>query len=140
MQRRQAALAKAERDFQKAQFKLSLSMWFDDVTAQPPPDEGRVLDVSLQLEPTEITEAEINDAVALALQRRPELQAIAVMKDAARLDLELARNQRRPVLDLALVPGRDVGFGSIGTTLKAGVVFELPLRQRTADGRIAQPC
>jgi outer membrane protein TolC len=36
------------------------------------------------------------------------------------------------------VPGRDVGFGSIGTTLKAGVVFELPLRQRTADGRIAQ--
>jgi len=138
VQRRQAALAKAERDFQKAQFKLSLSMWFDDVTAQPPPDEGRVLDVSLQLEPTEITEAEINDAVALALQRRPELQAIAVMKDAARLDLELARNQRRPVLHLALVPGRDVGFGSIGTTLKAGVVFELPLRQRTADGRIAQ--
>ena len=138
VQRRQAALAKAERDFQKAQFKLSLSLWLDDVTAQPPPDEGSVLDVSLQLEPTEITAAEINDAIALALQRRPELQAIAVLKDTVRLDLELARNQRRPILDLALVPGRDAGPGGIGTTLKAGVIFELPLRQRTADGRIAQ--
>jgi outer membrane protein TolC len=138
VQRRQAALAKAERDFQKAQFKLSLSLWLDDVTTQPPPDEGSVLDVSLQLEPTEITAAEINDAIALALQRRPELQAIAVLKDTVRLDLELARNQRRPILDLALVPGRDAGPGGIGTTLKAGVIFELPLRQRTADGRIAQ--
>ncbi|MGQ9897700.1 MAG: TolC family protein [Acidobacteriota bacterium] len=138
VQRRQAALAKAERDFQKAQFKLSLSLWLDDVTTQPPPDEGLVLDVSLQLEPTEMTAAEVSDAVALALQRRPELQALAVLKDAVRLDLDLARNQRRPVLDLALVPGRDVGFQGIGTTLKAGVIFELPLRQRTADGRIAQ--
>ncbi|MCS7079739.1 MAG: TolC family protein [Chloracidobacterium sp.] len=138
VQRRQAALAKAERDFQKAQFKLSLSLWLDDVTAQPPPDEGSVLDVSLQLEPTEVTEAEIQDAIRLALQRRPELQAIAVLKDITRLDLDLARNQRRPILDFALAPGRDVGLGGIGTTLKAGFIFELPLRQRTADGRIAQ--
>ncbi len=138
VQRRQAALAKAERDFQKAQFKLSLSLWLDDVTTQPLPDEGSVLDVTLQLEPTAVTDAEIQDAIQLALQRRPELQAIAVLRDVTRLDLDLARNQRRPILDFALVPGRDLGPGGIGTTLKAGFIFELPLRQRTADGRIAQ--
>ncbi|OYT71619.1 MAG: hypothetical protein CFK52_07650 [Chloracidobacterium sp. CP2_5A] len=138
VQRRQAALAKAERDFQKAQFKLSLSLWLDDVTAQAPPDESVVLDASLQLEPSEVLPAEITDGIALALQRRPELQLIAVLKDTTRLDLDLARNQRRPVLDFAIAPGRDVGPGGIGATLKTGFIFELPLRQRTADGRIAQ--
>jgi outer membrane protein len=51
--------------------------------------------------------------------------------------LELAKNQRLPAIDLAVSPGRDAGLGSIGNTVKAGVSFTLPLRQRTADGRIA---
>ena len=41
------------------------------------------------------------------------------------------------MLDLALGPGRDTGFGAIGNTVKAGVNLSVPLRQRTADGRIA---
>ena len=73
-----------------------------------------------------------------ALDRRPELKVLDLAQDITQVDLDLARNQRMPALDLAFSPGRDAGQGSIGNTMKAGVSFTLPLRQRTADGRISQ--
>ena len=42
-----------------------------------------------------------------------------------------------PVLDLFVVPGRDTGIDSVGNTLKFGVNIVLPLRQRTAEGKMA---
>ena len=39
-------------------------------------------------------------------------------------------------MDFVFSPGRDLGAGAIGNTVKAGVNVTLPLRQRTADGRI----
>ncbi len=135
VQRRQGGLTKAERDFQKAQFKLSLSLW--DTTGTPAPLAGESAVPTVQPEPILLPDAEITAGMALALQRRPELQTIVLQRNSTQLDLDLARNLRKPIVDLSVVPGADTGNKGIGPTLKAGVSIELPLRQRTADGRIA---
>jgi outer membrane protein len=135
--RREGNLTKAERDFQKSQFKLSLSLWDDAGRPAPLPEEMNVPDVAAQLPPEELPDSEVVVGRTFALQRRPELQTIQVSRDAAKIDLDLAKNQRRPVVDFALSPGRDFGVAGVGNTMKAGLIFELPLRQRTADGRIS---
>jgi outer membrane protein TolC len=137
VQRRQGGLTKAERDFQKAQFKLSLSLWADGGTPAPLPGENSVPDPTLQPEPTAVPSAEVDAGMAFAFQRRPELQTIVLQRNSTQLELDLARNQRKPVVDLTFVPGRDTGPLGVGNTVKAGVSIEFPLRQRTADGRIA---
>jgi outer membrane protein TolC len=86
--------------------------------------------------PTIYVDARAIEAQRLALERRPELKLITINQDISQVDLALGRNQRRPAIDLGFSPGRDTGFGGIGNTLKAELTISLPLRQRTAEGKI----
>lgn len=136
VQRRQGNLVKADRDLQKAAFKLSLSLWSPNNLPAPIPQEANVP----ASEPPPVLFAD-DRAIAgqrLALERRPELKILALGRDITQIDLDLAKNQRLPALDLGFSPGRDTGFGAIGNTVKAGVSLTISLRQRTADGRIGQ--
>ena len=135
VQRRRGNIVKADRDLQKAAFKLSLFLWTPNGSPAPIPVEGNV--PSTTPPPVLFSDDQARAGERLALDRRPELRALLINQDITRIDLDLAGNQRLPVFDLALSPGRDTGFGSIGNTLKAGANISLPLRQRTADGRIA---
>lgn len=135
VQRRQGSLVKAERDLQKANFKLALYLWEDQGrpaqilnTVQPPPN--------LRV-PVAYTAEQVQSGIARALARRPELQGIVIERSIADIDSQLARNARRPAVDLYLAPGRDTGFGSIGTTMKMGVSISLPVRRRQAEGQLA---
>lgn len=136
VRRREAGLVKAERDLQKAAFKLSLYVWPDRTdaggaipySAAPP-----LLNGPLPPEPPDVT-AEQNRAVAL----RPEILSFVPVERTLRLDLDLARNERKPALDVVIGPGLDTGSGSIGPTWKAGVFFSVPLRQNFADGLAEQ--
>lgn len=135
VQRRRAGVVKAERDLQKASFKLSLYLWESDNrpaqilnTVQAPPNFRA---------PVPYTAEQVQDGTARALARRPELQAVTLERGVAEIDAQLARNARRPAVDLYLAPGRDTGFGSIGTTMKMGVSVSLPVRRRQAEGQLA---
>jgi outer membrane protein len=134
VQRRQGNLVKADRDLQKAGFKLSLSLWAPDGQQALSPLPEQVPDVFA--EPALFTDTQAIEGQKFALERRPELRALLLNRQITQVDLELAKNQRQPGIDLTFSPGRDTGFGAIGNTVKAGVTFTLPLRQRTADGRI----
>ena len=135
VQRRNGGLVKANRDLQKAAFKLSLFLWAPNgLPATVPQESNAPATVSA---PILFTDDRAETGTRLALDRRPELKAININRDITRVDLELARNQRLPAIDLAFSPGRDTGLGGIGNTIKAGINFTLPLRQRTADGRIS---
>ena len=136
VQRRQGGLVKADRDIQKAAFKLSLFLWSPNGLPAPIPQPANA--PATTPPPVLYNDDQSNSGQRLAIDRRPELRALAINNDITEIDLELARNQRLPALDLAFSPGRDTGLGSIGNTVKAGASFSLPLRQRTADGRIAQ--
>lgn len=133
-QRRQGNLVKAERDLQKVAFKLSLSLWAPNGQQALSPLPEQVPD--LFAEPALFTDTQAIEGQKFALERRPELRALLLNRQLTQVDLDLAKNQRQPGVDLTFSPGRDTGFGAIGNTVKAGVTFTLPLRQRTADGRI----
>lgn len=134
VQRRIGGVTKAERDLQKVAFKLSLYLWDANglpapvpVAQNAPVNFGR---------PTIFSNQQAVEAQRLALERRPELKVISINQDISQIDLDLGRNQRRPQIDLGLSPGRDTGPGGVGNIFKAELSVALPLRQRTADGRI----
>jgi outer membrane protein TolC len=136
VQRREGARVKADRDLQKTAFKLSLFLWSPNGLPSPVPAAANA--PSSIAAPIQYSDEQANFGQRIALDRRPELKALAINNDITEIDLDLARNQRLPALDLVFSPGRDTGLGSIGNTVKAGASFSVPLRQRTADGRIAQ--
>lgn len=135
-QRRQGNLVKADRDLQKAAFKLSLFLWSSNNLPAPIPQEANV--PTAEPLPVIFTADRAVAGQRLALERRPELKILALGRAITQVDLDLAKNQRLPALDLGFSPGRDTGFGAIGNTLKAGISLTIPLRQRTADGRLSQ--
>lgn len=135
VQRRLGGVVKADRDLQKASFKLSLFLWTPNGLPVLVPQEANAPDTIAP--PVFLTNDDAEAGMRIALDRRPELQAITVNQSITQVDLDLARNQRRPAVDLSFSPGRDTGFGAIGATMKASLSFTLPLRQRTADGRIS---
>lgn len=134
VQRRQGNLVKADRDLQKAALKLSLYLWTPDGQQALSPEPYQVPTSFMQ--PALFTDQQALEGQKFALERRPELKALLINRQITQVDLDLAKNQRQPGLDLSFGPGRDTGFNSIGTTFKGGLTFTLPLRQRTADGRI----
>ncbi len=135
VQRRTEALRKAERDLQKEAYKLSLFLWDSSggpagVPTEPmlpklPPPAG-------PLDAAVVTQAEQD-----ALQRRPELKILDQSRKAVEIDLKLARNLRLPQLDFGITPGVDNGRGG-ADSLKTEIALTVPLRQRTADGRVEQ--
>lgn len=135
--RRQGSFEKAERDLQKAEFKLQIFLWDQQVVgAQKPIDRSLIPYLPTAYNPAKADLVAAGQATAL--NDRPELLGIQLSRDIFSLDLELARNERKPSLDLTLLPGTDVGADGIGLTYKAGVFYSIPLRQNTADGKIKQ--
>lgn len=136
VQRRIEGLEKAERDLQKETFKLSLFLWETDGRPAPLPSPGRIPDVPPP--PGALTQEDVQEGRGEALQRRPELQALEVSRRIVQVDLDLARNLRLPAVELTVAPGIDTGLQGAGPTLKAGISLGLPIRQRTAEGRVQE--
>lgn len=134
--RRQGALEKAERDLQKAEFKLQSYQWQED--GSPSMTAPSRLQLPALPDASSLADTEIESARNSALVDRPELLGIKISRDILTYDLMLARNDRRPALDLIIGPGIDLGDDAIGGTMKAGIFYTIPLRQNTADGRISQ--
>ncbi|MDX2083898.1 MAG: TolC family protein [Candidatus Melainabacteria bacterium] len=130
--RRQGSLIKAERDYQKSVFYLSRYLWQANGTPSPLPLASQCLASMPQAEP--LSDDQWMEGRQMALERRPELQALPLQKKIIEVDRDFAKNLRLPVLDLYALPGVDTGDNSIGPTLKAGISLVVPLRQRTARG------
>ena len=94
---------------------------------------------------------DLPNALVLALENRPEIDAAAQAVEAARVRLGVARNELWPVLDLALetyLSGLRGDF-NIGRSLidqysvgepsySAGLLFEVPLQRRAAKANMAR--
>lgn len=133
---RRSQLVVAQRDLQGAAIELGL--FVRDATGQPVvPGEDRLPAFPMA---EGLTEQQIERDLELAFERRPELQGIDAKLRQMGVELDLARNQRAPALDLVTSFSRDSGSGSItkrGNEFRAGVAFELPFQRRKADGKIA---
>jgi outer membrane protein TolC len=134
---RRQALAQARRAVEEAAFKLQKFLWNGEQPA-PPPVLTQLPATALTVDPFPLPDAEADAGRQAALDGRPELRSIAINREVLRVDANLARNDLKPNVDLVFQPGEDLGAGGIGNTLKAGVVFGVPLFQRDARGRLAE--
>jgi outer membrane protein TolC len=127
VERRRASFIKAQRDLDKATFKLSKFAW-----------DG--IDI-FKLSPAPLSQPELlpESALAAALERakelRPELKLIALQTESIRLEGRLAQNDLKPAVDLVFSPGADIGNKSVGGTYKFGISASIPLYQNDAKGR-----
>ncbi len=133
IQRRQAALVKSEREFQKASLLLSVLLWDEGGSPRGVPGLQEV--PGLQPEPRKLAEADWMEGRKLALELRPELKKIALERKQATVDLRLAENMILPAIDAYLAQGADTGPEGIGPVVRAGIAVSAPLRQRTARGK-----
>ncbi len=131
---RKAKRIAAERKFQEK--ALDLSLFLRDGTQTPvQAGEDRVPDrfpipVTPDMGPLE-------GEIDRALRERPDVAALEQERDAAQVDVRLARNQRAPDVKLQTFVARDLGNGpqELGPTeWGVGVVVEAPLPLRKARG------
>ncbi|MCE2929807.1 MAG: TolC family protein [Vampirovibrionales bacterium] len=138
VQKRQGQVAKDTLNLQKATIKLSLLLWNQE------PKDGR-LDVLPQWLPKEVhlpkpdvldlTSMKESGKVAM-LKMHPRLLSFPISKEIAQLDIDLAKQAFLPKLDAIVSPSYQMGQDGIGAAIKAGIKYELPLRYRTATGKL----
>lgn len=134
---RRAALAQAMRAFQSAQIDLSLFYRGPDGSAELVP-EGRV--PSAFPEPS-AGPWNLGEGERVALARRPELKRLEVARDQARIDRDLANNQRKLGIDLSAAVTKDFGAFEadpkrLKPELEVAVLVDIPLMTRVQDGRL----
>ncbi len=134
VQRRDADVLQAQRDFQRHSYNLSAVLFDTGGTPLPLPNEVNVPEIP---EPKAISETDTDHNIMLALANRPELKVIDVDKKIANVELKLAKNQLLPALNAVFTEGYDTGLNSIGNTYRGQVTFSEPLLLRTARGKVA---
>jgi len=136
---RRSSVIAAEQKLRKAAIYLSLYYRSPDGVPVVPSDE-RVPERFPEPHPFELER--VDEDVDVALGRRPELRLVRAEADRVQVDERLAFNAREPSLDLKLGATAEAGSSPTvkrgPTELKAGLVFELPIQQRGADGKFLE--
>ncbi len=136
---RRTKLIDARRKFQQSTYKLSL--FLRDESGQP-----RVIDESRL--PREFPQADdpsqlnFDGDIQSAIANRPELRALAILREQLNIDLANAQNLCLPQVDAVLVGSQDVGNASDPKKddkspfeLEGGLIASVPLQRRKAKGK-----
>jgi outer membrane protein, heavy metal efflux system len=133
---REARVVAAEQEFARA--ALALSLYHRDEQLQPIVSGEELL-------PPEIPSAgrpqrdELDEEIAEALRRRPDLRELETEREARRIEVRLAKNRVLPALDLHGFVSKDFGSGPEDLRpLEAGVgvSLEVALPRRKARGEL----
>ncbi len=134
VQRRREILIGATRGVEQEQYKLSLFLWENG--APMVPAAGRVPDFPKTV-PLPLPETVKADKLA-ARASRPEVLAVGVEAKLNHIDLELAKNNLLPSLDLEAAPARAPEKYVLGLGYRFGAEFKLPFLQRKARGEVLE--
>ncbi|MEQ1885820.1 MAG: TolC family protein [Bryobacteraceae bacterium] len=133
---RRAQLVEAERGLQLA--TIDLSLFYRSASGEPElVDRSRL--PQLLPETSTLTDVQVEEDRRRALTLRPEISRLTEQKQQARVDINLAENERKPAVDLGLGFTSESGEGPIRrgpNELKASLRFELPFQRRTATGKL----
>jgi len=138
---REALLVTAERDLRRASLELSLHLRDDSGTPL-------VVDPSRRPALPEFSddvpfERDLEGAITRGLQQVPRLAELAARRDSIDVDVELAKNQMLPRLDLEATVARGLGSSDptlvdrSETAIGVGATFELAIGMRSARGALA---
>jgi outer membrane protein TolC len=132
---RQSGVVAARRSTERQAITVSMYYRNVDGTMRRPVDAQ--LPGRMPPPPGRITRGELEADLAVALARRPDVQALEVSRQQQTIALELARNELLPTLDVFLEVSQDAGDGSRtlrGPELEAGAAFLLPVQRRQGKG------
>ncbi len=131
---RENQLIKAERSFQNASIELGVFLGEEQEALL----RSKVPKVMLPPGSRPIhSELELTE---MAIGKRPEIRAINIVKAQLETELKLAKNQTNTKLDFMFEVSRDLGDGNETkepTEVESGVLLEIPLQVRKAEGKIA---
>jgi outer membrane protein TolC len=135
---REAKVVSAQQKLDKAAIELSL--YYRDGDRRPiRPDADQV--PSRIPEPSRPGGGELDRAVDDALSRRPEFDALDAAREAANIQVRLAKNQRSPDASLQTFVAKDFGGGEPElnpTEFGIGFVLSIPIPLRKARGALQQ--
>ncbi len=134
---RRAAVITIERGYASAAIELSL-FYRDSAGATKTPALGQL--PGALPEPQAFSVANVGDAVAKAIAKRPELLRLVALQEQINLEGELASNQAKPAIDVQTVVSKDFGAGPAylrPVEFEFAIVIDIPLLARTADGKLA---
>lgn len=134
VQRRRELLIQAMRGVEQEQYKLSLFLWENGRPTIP--DPTRVPDFP-KIQPLPAPETVKADKLA-ARATRPEVAAVGIEAKLNNIDLELAKNNLLPSLDLEAAPSRTPEKYALGLGYRFGAEFKLPFLQRKARGEVLE--
>lgn len=135
---RRAFVAQTQRGVEQA--ALELSLFLRDERGQPIVPKVAQLPATVAVRHAEkVGEASMDEALA----RRPDLARLATQRRQQELEVQLARNQLWPTLDLGLTFSQDLGKNAGSADPKLGIpevelsaVLEVPLLYRQPLGRL----
>lgn len=134
---RRALVVDATRQREMAAQALAL-FWRDAQGAMQQPVYAPTLELPPEQE--ELLSRPVEDVIAAVLEQRPEIRQLQIAQAQAELDEQLARNSMQPKVDLEYYLSRDQGSGPVnllGSETVASLSFSVPLRTRTASGKLA---
>jgi outer membrane protein TolC len=134
VQRRREILIAATRGVEQEQYKLSLFLWENGAPMSPA--GARVPDFP-KVQPLPTPEDVKADKLA-ARASRPEVLAIGIEAKINNIDLELAKNNLLPSLDLEAAPARAPEKFVLGLGYRFGAEFKMPFLQRKARGEVLE--
>jgi cobalt-zinc-cadmium efflux system outer membrane protein len=134
---RQNQVVSAERNLTREGFSLSLFLRTSD---------GRPLVPPLERLPTTFPEPALltgspKDKAEQALDRRPEVRRLELLRRQLDTQRSLHSNTRLPALDFQVTVSRDLGTGSPTrepTEVEGMLLLDIPIQNRAATGRLAQ--
>ncbi len=134
VQRRREILIAATRGVEQEQYKLSLFLWENGTPVSPAGARVPDFPKTMPLPAPEIVKADKVTARA----RRPEVLAVGIEAKINNIDLELAKNNLLPSLDLEAAPARAPEKFVLGLGYRFGAEFKMPFLQRKARGEVLE--
>ena len=133
---REARVVGAEREFQAA--ALELSLYLRDHQGSPVLAGADRLPASMP-QPKSPTTVDIEAEIQAAIDRRPDLAATSATREAAEVEVRLAKNLRSPAIDVSTWVAQDLGPGPsslLPTEFAAAIEIEVPIPLRKARGQL----
>ena len=120
------------------QSSIQLSLYWRDADGQPQLPTADLLPSGFpsQEPPLDI---DLEQALVVAQNQRPELKRLDLQKRQTETELELQNNQKAPGVDFSVMAAKDVGYSANKINrdeLYLGLNVDIPLQQRVAGGRL----
>lgn len=135
---REAKLIEAQRKRRQAAIKLSL--YYRDDRGEPlVADDGQLADFPV---PQTVDEDALAADTDAAIENRPELLAMNLLRQQLQIDLAEARNDLMPEIQAVVAGSQDMGASATSKNdksqyeLEAGMFLEVPVQRRKARGKM----